>query len=86
MVYKLAKAERDGEYDHEGKKEHQHIDLPSEIWGLDREALEDWASEDFEMGARYGNEVARGMARAMNPYARLCGAVVGEVLRREMGC
>lgn len=59
--------------------------LPRELQSLDTAALESWAAHDFEMGARYGNEVAREMAKATNPYARLCGAIVGEVMRREMG-
>ena len=66
--------------------EESRVDLPSELLDLDTEALEAWAARDFEMGARYGNVVAAEMAKATNPYARLCGAFVGEVMRRELGC
>lgn len=59
--------------------------LPAELRGRDPALLEEWASRDFEKGGRYGNGVAREMARATNPYAKLCGAMVGEVMRREMG-
>lgn len=37
------------------------------------------------MGGRYGNEVAREMAKGTNPYAKLCGEIVREAMRAEMG-
>ncbi|PMD13903.1 hypothetical protein NA56DRAFT_694442 [Hyaloscypha hepaticicola] len=41
--------------------------------------FEEMASRDFVMGGRYGNEVAGKLAVGVNPMARLCGSMVGEV-------
>lgn len=43
---------------------------------------------DFQQGGRYGNEIARQMAVKTNPYAKMCGAIVKEAMRKEMtgGC
>jgi hypothetical protein len=43
------------------------------------------ASRDFVLGGRYGNEVARALAVASNPTAKLCGAMVKEALLKEYG-
>lgn len=59
--------------------------LPAELRGLDREGMEEWVRGEFEKGGAYGNEVAREMARGMNPVRKLCGRVVGEMMRGEMG-
>jgi hypothetical protein len=48
-----------------------------------REDLEEMASRDFMMGGRYGNEIARGLAMATNPTAKLCGSIVREAMRKE---
>lgn len=37
------------------------------------------------MGGRYGNEVAKALAVASNPTAKLCGAIVKEAMRKEFG-
>ena len=47
--------------------------------------LAEAASRDFFLGGRYGNEVAKGLAVHTNPTAKLCGQMVKEALRREMG-
>ncbi|KAL8695243.1 MAG: hypothetical protein Q9218_000281 [Villophora microphyllina] len=57
--------------------------LPEGIRRKSKAELEEWALGEFEMGRRYGNEVAGEMARRMNPYARLCGGIVSEALGRE---
>jgi len=49
------------------------------------EELEEFASRDFELAGRYGNELARAMAVRTNPYAKLCGAIVQTALMKEMG-
>jgi len=59
--------------------------LPAEVRGLDREGMEEWARREFEEGGRCGNEVAREMARGLNPVRKLCGKIVGEMMRGEMG-
>jgi len=47
--------------------------------------LEEMASRDFVMGGRYGNEIARALAVATNPTAKLCGSIVREAMRKEFG-
>ncbi|CEP08351.1 hypothetical protein [Parasitella parasitica] len=39
--------------------------------------------QDFEMGAKLGNPVARNIAAAENPYAKMCNQVMMEVMKRE---
>lgn len=40
---------------------------------------------DFERGAKYGNGIAKRMAVAMNPVAKLCGDMVEQMMRTEQG-
>lgn len=47
--------------------------------------FEEAASRDFMMGGRYGNEVAKALAVAANPTAKLCGEIVREAMVREFG-
>jgi len=49
------------------------------------EDLEELASRDFMVGGRYGNEIAKALAVATNPTAKLCGSIVQEALRKEYG-
>jgi len=55
----------------------------AEAWTPDD--LEEMASRDFMMGGRYGNEIAKGLAVATNPTAKLCGSIVREAMRKEFG-
>jgi len=50
--------------------------------GIIHKALgnQDQALSDFQMGARYGNEIAKMASVKENPYAKLCGSVVQEVM------
>ncbi|KAF3011994.1 hypothetical protein E8E14_002344 [Neopestalotiopsis sp. 37M] len=43
------------------------------------------ASRDFALGGRYGNDVAKGLAVATNPTAKLCGQIVREAMKKEYG-
>lgn len=47
--------------------------------------FEDAASRDFITGGRYGNEIAKALAVSANPTAKLCGDMVRQAMRREMG-
>jgi tetratricopeptide (TPR) repeat protein len=47
--------------------------------------LDEKAMRDFEQAARWGSEVAREYVVKNNPYAKMCGEMVKEVLRKEMG-
>ncbi|KAI8366768.1 uncharacterized protein BYT42DRAFT_587821 [Radiomyces spectabilis] len=42
------------------------------------------AQRDFEMGAKYGNSIARTIAVRENPYAKMCNQVMMEVMNREL--
>ncbi|KAF3913083.1 hypothetical protein AA313_de0200337 [Arthrobotrys entomopaga] len=56
-----------------------------ECLGGDVGAWEEAASRDFFWGGRYGNEVAKAMAVHTNPYAKLCGSIVKEAMKKEIG-
>jgi len=47
--------------------------------------LEEMASRDFMMGGQYGNQIAKALAVATNPTAKLCGGIVKEAMRKEFG-
>jgi len=57
---------------------------PSEIAGRSSEVLEEMASAQFAMGGRYGNKLAKEMAVRTNPYAKMCGGIVREAMRKEV--
>ncbi|QKX63722.1 uncharacterized protein TRUGW13939_10893 [Talaromyces rugulosus] len=58
--------------------------LPLELVGLEKEAIEDKARSDLEAAGRYGDQEAKKMAISANPYARLCGNIVEEAMIAEM--
>ncbi|KAI5249018.1 hypothetical protein E4T47_05509 [Aureobasidium subglaciale] len=47
------------------------------------ESIEEQASTDFAAGGHCGSKEAREMAVRTNPYAKMCGAIVKEALRKE---
>jgi hypothetical protein len=51
----------------------------------DSSRLEEEGSRCFFMAGTYGSDVGRSLAVKTNPYARLCGGIVKEALRREGG-
>ncbi|KAK2761785.1 hypothetical protein FQN54_001613 [Arachnomyces sp. PD_36] len=56
---------------------------PEKLRDLDKDQLEEMASRDFSLGGRYGNKIAQQMAVQTNPYAKMCGAIVKEAMRKE---
>lgn len=58
---------------------------PKEVEGRDKDALEEMASREFSLGGRYGDKMAKEMAVRTNPYAKMCGAIVKQAMREEMG-
>ncbi|KAJ5784649.1 uncharacterized protein N7503_009861 [Penicillium pulvis] len=56
---------------------------PDRLRGLEADQLEEMASRDFFLGGRYGNKVAQQLAVQTNPYAKMCGAIVKEAMRKE---
>ncbi|ERF72238.1 hypothetical protein EPUS_02125 [Endocarpon pusillum Z07020] len=59
------------------------LSLPTDLAGLSGEELEEMASKDFSLGGKYGNKIAREMSVKTNPYAKICGAIVKEAMRKE---
>ncbi|CAD6452665.1 954d51a6-7905-409c-b6f2-8f48965cc804 [Sclerotinia trifoliorum] len=47
--------------------------------------FEEAASRDFMTGGRYGNEIAKALAVSANPTAKLCGDMVRQAMKREIG-
>ncbi|KAI0395938.1 hypothetical protein F5Y17DRAFT_160113 [Xylariaceae sp. FL0594] len=47
--------------------------------------FENAASQDFALGGRYGNEIAKALAVSTNPTAKLCGQIVREAMKKEYG-
>jgi len=52
--------------------------------GQDREQLEESASKNFATGGRFGNKLAKQLAVKTNPYAKLCGNIIKEAMRKEL--
>jgi hypothetical protein len=57
---------------------------PERLRSLTADQLEEMASQDFFFGGRYGNKVAQQLSVQTNPYAKMCGAIVKEALRKEV--
>lgn len=57
---------------------------PESLRGVSADRLEEMASHDFFLGGRYGNKVAQQLAVQTNPYAKMCGAIVKEAMRKEV--
>jgi hypothetical protein len=58
-------------------------ELESDWWTWDGMRLEEEGSRCFFMAGVYGSDVGRSLAVKTNPYARLCGGIVKEALKRE---
>lgn len=57
---------------------------PERLRGLGADQLEEMASRDFFLGGRFGNKVAQQLAVQTNPYAKMCGAIVKEAMKKEV--
>ena len=57
--------------------------LPAPLANMDSEQLEEMASREFFFGGRYGNTMARQVSVQTNPYAKMCGAIVKEAMKKE---
>lgn len=57
---------------------------PERLRELSADELEEMASRDFFLGGRFGNKVAQQLAVQTNPYAKMCGAIVKEAMRKEV--
>jgi hypothetical protein len=66
------------------KRRQMLFSMKPELMELTEDAILELASRDFAMGGRYGNKLAKQMAVLTNPYAKLCGNIVKEALRKEI--
>ena len=57
---------------------------PDRLRSLGADQLEEMASHDFFLGGKYGNKIAQQLAVQTNPYAKMCGAIVKEAMRKEI--
>lgn len=85
LYWKAAKTRSEGSDKDEGDVDRRAVNESAAIPELSKEQLEKLASRDFAMGGRYGNETAKKMAVAANPYAKLCGNIVQQAMREEKG-
>ncbi|KAL1966945.1 hypothetical protein VTN77DRAFT_3689 [Rasamsonia byssochlamydoides] len=76
LLLKAAKQKRTSQEKKGGPEQLHNIDC--------KDQLEEMASRDFYLGGRYGNKVAQQLAVQTNPYAKMCGAIVKEALRKEI--
>ncbi len=61
------------------------VESETRLHGMTKSELEEQASKDFAAAAKYGDEVAREMSVRTNPYKKMCGVIVRDALREEMG-
>jgi hypothetical protein len=74
LLLKAAKLKREGNL-HGG---------PRPLLEIERhDTLEEMASRDFFQGGWFGNKVAQQLSVRTNPYAKMCGAIVKEALKKE---
>ncbi|KAI7976615.1 hypothetical protein EIK77_009846 [Talaromyces pinophilus] len=85
--YLLLKAGKIRKEEEEGTTQTQQTERggPTQLLAISsRDQLEEMASQDFFEAGRYGNEVAKQLSVGTNPYAKMCGAIVKEALKKEI--
>ena len=80
LLLKAARAKKDVSCEGESKMKGSGS---GSVWDLGPDQLEEMASRDFFFGGRYGNKIAQQMAVQTNPYAKMCGAIVKEAMKKE---
>jgi len=75
LLLKIADIIRSGEQVH---------GVGEKLQSASAESVEEQASQDFAAGGQYGSKEAREMAVRTNPYAKMCGAIVKEAIRKEV--
>jgi len=58
--------------------------LPDRLMNKSPEEVEEMANRDFTAAAKHGNSQAAQWAVQTNPYAKMCGAIVNEAIKKEM--
>ncbi|CAD0095625.1 unnamed protein product [Aureobasidium mustum] len=74
LLLKIADIIRNGEQVH---------GVSDTLQSASAESVEEQASKDFAAGGQYGSKEAREMAVRTNPYAKMCGVIVKEALKKE---
>lgn len=64
-------------------KSSQSLRTRHQFQALSKAQLEEMASHDFAVAGRYGDKVAKEAAVALNPYARMCGAIVKNAMKED---
>ncbi|KAI4735411.1 hypothetical protein E4T50_14072 [Aureobasidium sp. EXF-12298] len=75
LLLKIADIIRNGEQVH---------GVGNKLQSASAESVEEQASQDFAAGGQYGSKEAREMAVRTNPYAKMCGAIVKEAIKKEV--
>lgn len=84
LLLKAGKIRKEEEED-TNQTEQKEKGGPEQLLGItSRDQLEEMASQDFFEAGRYGNEVAKQLSVGTNPYAKMCGAIVKEALKKEI--
>ncbi|KAI4730262.1 hypothetical protein E4T49_01722 [Aureobasidium sp. EXF-10728] len=65
------------------RKGDQVYGIGEKLQSSSAEVVEEQASKNFAAGGQYGSKEAREMAVRTNPYAKMCGAIVKEALKKE---
>lgn len=85
ILLKAGKIRKEAETDHSEAGENIRRGGPTQLHKIGtRDELEEMASQDFFQAGRYGNDVAREVSVQTNPYAKMCGTIVKEALRKEI--
>jgi hypothetical protein len=85
LLLQASKSSSDGGDDkNPSSDEAKRLRWPETLRHLGKDDLEEMASRDFFLAGHYGNPVAKVLAVQTNPYARMCGAIVKEALRKEI--
>ncbi|EPE03205.1 hypothetical protein F503_01541 [Ophiostoma piceae UAMH 11346] len=64
-----------------GQRCNSRIERPEVEWS--REDFEEAAARNFDLGGRFGNDLARELAVGINPTAKLCGQMVQQMMKDE---
>jgi hypothetical protein len=75
LLLKIADIIRNGEQVH---------GVGDKLQSASAESVEEQASQDFAAGGQCGSKEAREMAVRTNPYAKMCGAIVKEAIKKEV--
>lgn len=82
LLHTASKDLKERESDRESK-DGLRLSKTSPYENFTTEMFEEAGARDFFLGGRYGNEIGKAMAVHTNPYAKMCGNIVKEAMRKE---